>query len=463
MKMKLFKRNTAVKLASFVLALTMSVGGVLAAHSEDYKSDINDTKEQITDTQNKLSEIQKTIQDRQDALTNIAQELAAMEIERLSHMSDKDVAIEELKMLRQEIENFDAEIEAMEQQHAELEELLLDRSRIMYQSASDFEFLQILFHSTDLFDFLRKLDVYHTMIEEDKALMESVRESERQLREKREQQVLLSADKEQIIAELDAAIAELEGDQDYVTENYEALSAMLSGLEAREYSYTSEIDELTDKLNELERKQREAEEAARKAEEERKRKEEEARKAAEAEKKRLEEEARKAAEAAKKAKEEAEKAAKEKAEAEKKAAEALKAKKAPKDWNFCWPIEHYTAFTGKFGYRIHPITKVWQLHSGVDLSAAKGTKIYAAQSGTVTMARSYAAYGLCVIIDHGDGLQTVYGHCSKLLVTEGQTVTRGQNIALVGMTGGATGPHLHFEVRENGKPVDPLPYVAGLY
>ncbi len=461
--MNLSKTKMSVRLLTFVLAFFMFFGSVVVSQAADYKSDIGDTKEQIKEAQNDLSSIQQMIKDRQEALTKLIGELASIEIEKRRQMTDKDLAIEELELLKADIENFDAEIEAMQQKHHELEELFLNRARVMYQSSAGFEFLNILFNSENIFDFLRKFDVYARMIKEDRDLMANVKESERQLREKKAQQEELSANKEVLLAEIELAIQELQNDNDFVTENYETLTSMLSGLEAREYSYSAEIDELTDKLNELERLQREAEEAARKAEEERKRKEEEARRAAEAERKRKEEEARKAAEAAEKARLAAEEAARLKEEAERAAREALQSHKDPKDWNFCWPIERYTRFTSQFGYRIHPISKVWQLHSGVDLGASTGTKIYAAQEGTVHLARENGSYGLCVIINHGSGLQTVYGHCSKLLVSEGQKVTRGQTIALVGMTGGATGPHLHFEVRENGTPVDPLPYVEGLY
>jgi murein DD-endopeptidase MepM/ murein hydrolase activator NlpD len=109
-----------------------------------------------------------------------------------------------------------------------------------------------------------------------------------------------------------------------------------------------------------------------------------------------------------------------------------------------------------FGYRTHPISGRRKMHQGVDIGASHGTTIKAAGDGRVVMAGWNGGYGNCVIIDHGGGVATLYGHCSKLFVSSGQRVTQGQRIAAVGSTGYSTGPHLHWEVRVNGKPVNPL-------
>lgn len=100
-------------------------------------------------------------------------------------------------------------------------------------------------------------------------------------------------------------------------------------------------------------------------------------------------------------------------------------------------------------------------HTGIDIGGAVGTAIYAYQSGTVTFAGWGNGYGLYVKIAHGNGTTTYYAHCSELFVTAGQQVSEGQMIAKIGMTGYTTGPHLHFEIRFNGVPVNPYPYIVG--
>ncbi len=112
-----------------------------------------------------------------------------------------------------------------------------------------------------------------------------------------------------------------------------------------------------------------------------------------------------------------------------------------------------------FGYRIHPIFHVRKMHTGIDLSAGMGTPIKAADSGTVVQAGWRGGYGKCVVISHGNGVATLYAHQSVILVSVGDTVTRGQVIGKVGSTGYSTGAHLHFEVRVNGSPVDPMRYL----
>jgi murein DD-endopeptidase MepM/ murein hydrolase activator NlpD len=109
--------------------------------------------------------------------------------------------------------------------------------------------------------------------------------------------------------------------------------------------------------------------------------------------------------------------------------------------------------------REHPILHIARPHEGIDVTAPMGSPIEAPAAGTVSDAGWESGYGNTVTIDHGYGLVTKFAHCSKLLVHTGQRVSRGTKIALVGNTGLATGPHLHYEVHVNGRPVDPLKYV----
>lgn len=111
-----------------------------------------------------------------------------------------------------------------------------------------------------------------------------------------------------------------------------------------------------------------------------------------------------------------------------------------------------------YGMRIDPIYKTVRFHAGMDFTAKTGTDIYATGDGTVIMAKWYSGYGNCVIINHGFGYETLYGHCEKIHVKEGQKVKRGEIIALVGSTGKSTGPHLHYEVKVKGKNDNPAKY-----
>jgi len=126
---------------------------------------------------------------------------------------------------------------------------------------------------------------------------------------------------------------------------------------------------------------------------------------------------------------------------------------------YTWPAPGYTSITSPYGMRYHPILKTRKVHTGMDIGAPMGAKIVAADSGTVIYSGWMDAYGQTIIIDHGKGLSTLYGHQSSLLVSNGQSVKKGQTIGKVGSTGWSTGPHLHFEVRINGQHTDPRKYV----
>ena len=129
---------------------------------------------------------------------------------------------------------------------------------------------------------------------------------------------------------------------------------------------------------------------------------------------------------------------------------------------FQWPLPAANNIvTCVYGMRVHPITGVYKLHTGVDLRASSGTKIYAANSGTVITSKYNTAYGNYVVIDHGGGVATLYAHMTKRLVSVGEKVKQGKVIGYVGSTGYSTGPHLHFEIIKDGDYVDPVTQYKG--
>ena len=122
-----------------------------------------------------------------------------------------------------------------------------------------------------------------------------------------------------------------------------------------------------------------------------------------------------------------------------------------------WPVSG--EITSPYGYSVHPIWGTTIYHSGIDIGVDEGTPVHAADGGVVVWSGWMGGYGYAVVIDHGNGLSTLYGHNSELAVDEGQSVAKGQVISYAGSTGNSTGPHVHFEVRANGDPVDPMGYL----
>lgn len=128
---------------------------------------------------------------------------------------------------------------------------------------------------------------------------------------------------------------------------------------------------------------------------------------------------------------------------------------------FIWPIPGYTSITSEFGYRTHPITGIYKLHTGTDIAAPEGIDFVAMADGVVITACRNTAYGNMVLINHGNGIVTLYAHGSKLLVRTNDVVKQGEPVLKVGSTGYSTGPHAHFEVRINDEYVNPMQYFEG--
>ena len=124
-----------------------------------------------------------------------------------------------------------------------------------------------------------------------------------------------------------------------------------------------------------------------------------------------------------------------------------------------WPVSPRWPVTSTFGDRVHPMTGRWRFHSGVDIGVPTGTDIRAALPGQVRCACDDDVNGRYVVLDHGDGLRSYYAHLKGATVAVGQWVERGQEIGRMGSTGNSTGPHVHFEIRQNGVRIDPLTYL----
>lgn len=126
---------------------------------------------------------------------------------------------------------------------------------------------------------------------------------------------------------------------------------------------------------------------------------------------------------------------------------------------YTWPCPGHGTITSPFGMRYHPILKTRKMHTGIDISAPSGASIVSADAGSVIFSGWMSGYGQVIVVDHGNKVSTLYAHQSSLLAAKGASVGKGQIIGKVGSTGFSTGPHLHFEVRVNGSPVDPTGYV----
>ncbi|WP_296976855.1 murein hydrolase activator EnvC [Thermobacillus sp. ZCTH02-B1] len=398
-------KRTLAFLACMLLAFAVSqpYRTEAASELEKIRSEIKRLQKQMSDVDANLKKVER---DKQyvlhqkevtmDEINELVSEINALEEELIQ--VDRQIADTEDALVQagQELEEAQTRIE-------ERSELLDARVRLMYTSGF-VSYLDVLLSATSFSDFLDRLDSLQSILAQDKALLEAHRADKALIEEKK--------------ARIERELAELR-------ELYSQKEDYYNQLVEKEKEKEVMILEYNRKIEELEQRAEELEEIS----------------------------------------EEQEKLMMELARKEKAAIEAEKKKKNKVYYTggkLGMPIRDYKYVSSKFGPRTHPITgEKGKQHNGIDFAAPAGTDIYAAESGTVIVAQRMSGYGNTVIIDHGNGLWTLYAHIRNggILVKAGDEVKKGQKIAEVGSTGNSTGPHLHFEVRLNEKPVDPDSYL----
>lgn len=408
----MFKKKRGLLIA-FLCILFVSV--FFKGKSQVY-ADVESLKESIRAKQAQIEEAEKEKKKIQGSITNVRAVIAGLEQEKASleayvteldkNLTDVEAKIAELKELiadkEREIEETEAELEEAEETQRVQYENMKKRIKFMYEKGDTF-YIDMIVNSGSFGDMLNKAYYVEKLSEYDR----------NKLDEYKAVCEYVAACKEQLESEkeiLDAAKVKVE-------EEEENLNALISAKESEINSKSSDINNKQAAIKEYEAYL--AEQVA----------------------------TIQALEAA---------VAAERAQLSEESGGVI----TYDGGMFKWPCPSYTRISDDYGNRIHPILGIEKFHNGIDLAAASGAPILAAYDGKVVAAAYNASMGNYIMINHGDGLYTIYMHASSLYVSTGDTVSRGQKIAGVGTTGRSTGNHLHFSVRRNGSYVSPWNYLS---
>ncbi len=401
------------------LPLTISAVYYEKADYDDVKTeDLEAMREQLAEYDEMLAEIKNNLK-KAEQLQATAADKRAMYLEIEAIYNDQLKDLEKTKLYYEtEIEKTGKEIAEIRIEYDKAYSVFLDLLRMSYEEGTA-NYLEILLGAESFTDLLARIDRVSGLIRYSDGLMDTLSA----------QQTLLDAKYEQLLKDSeaqDAAIADLEAKQAEIAAWKQANEADIAIIEADIERLTGEQGTYKN-LAEMLDADFESEVAAAIAAENKHREEVAIQKELEEERKRQEA-----------------------------LAEAIRKQQ------YLWPLPlTWDYISYKYGYRTMPDMGYYnKFHYGIDVPAYRGTDIYASKAGKVLIAKYHTSYGNYVLIDHGDGYQTLYAHASKLYVKAGEYVEQGQVIAAVGTTGSSNGNHLHFEVRVNGDKRDPLDYVT---
>ena len=409
-----------LSLVLLVTAIPFSVNSVYydkADYNDVKDEDLEAMREQLAEYDKMLAEIKKNLKES-EKLQASAAETRKMYLEAEAIYNDQLKDLEKTKL------NYDGEIERIGKEIAEIQleydreyETFLGILRMTYEEGTA-NFLEILLGAESFTDLLARIDRVSSLIRYSDNLMNTLSAQKYLLDAKFRQFVEDSAAQDEAIAAIEAKQAEL---AQWKIEN----EAQIATIEAEIERLTGEKGEY-ESLSALLDADFEAEVAAAIAEENKRREQIAIEKEAEEERKRQEA-----------------------------LAEAIRKQ------SYLWPVPlSFNTLSYEWGYRtISSLGYNNKFHYGIDIPAYRGTDIYASKAGKVLIAKYHSSYGNYILLDHGDGYNTLYAHASKLYVKAGDYVEQGQVIAAVGTTGTSTGNHLHFEVRINGEKVDPMKYL----
>ncbi len=424
-------------ITAFIFVSFMSYAPKAQAKTlSDLRDEYSDIEDKVSESEQKVKELESQQADQSKIVSALNIQLQKLNQERENITAQKDLITDDIDAteakiasLNAEIAKLDAEIAAKDQEIKETVELFCDRMRANYM-AGETSVLEIFTSSSDMSSFLNRLEMFKRVTESDQDLVNKLNKEIASIEKMQEELETKKAALQKEKTELEAKRSDLQSTEDTLTANQnvikqktEEVEAKLSALNAQTKELKVSIDEYNSEMSRLDE---EIKAAIRKSNQS---------------------------------------SGGSSNSSSGSNAGSMDSNVSNSGW--AWPLPYSGVYLSSYyGYRYHPIDGDWRYHSGIDISmsGAYGKNIIATRAGTVILSslesESGTGYGNYIIIDHGDGYTSLYGHCSELLVSEGQTVSRGQIIAKVGSTGWSTGPHLHFEVRYNGSTVDPLDYVT---
>lgn len=388
-----------------LILLFSMLGSGMISHADK----VDDLKKEKQNQQQSLDSKKKSIQDMTTAKDAAFKEI--VEKQKLIDQLDKDLTdLEDLiTKLSEEIQASKEKITILEERIYEKQELFKKRVRVMYGN-KDLNSIEVLFSASDIRDFISRYFMMQSIADYDKKLITSLKNDKLALVKEKEQ---LEARKEEKVVKK----KEMEIKYQAYTEEVEKNKQRIAKLEESIEFTKSEVDKLQSKVKNLD----------------------------------------------------ANISFEEKVKADilrgmnerriQRDLEDGKIDARPSNGEMMWPLKDHYDISSPFGWRNAPIGSGGERHRGIDIPAPTGTPVYSATDGVVISSGWNGSYGNAVMIKYTDNIVIVYGHNSSLVVSAGQRVSKGQVISLVGSTGNSTGPHLHFEVRYNGYPVDPLKYL----
>ena len=398
-----FRKITAAVAAACV---TIAAAGYSVPEKEVYASTLSSLQSQKQQLQSEINQVQKDLNEAKNDIAKAEQYQSSLNyqiqlnLQKVGVMEQElNLLAEELEQKEQELDEKNAELDQKEQEIDATYEQYKQRMRAMYM-AGETSALEMLFEADSFAEFLTNIEMMKAITAHDTELLDTLDTQKKSITNQKTQVERVKAEISEQQEQVSASKAELQQTNKDLQAAYEESKTAMQDIE-------------------LEKEQFEANLEAKKAEAAQVQNEIDA------------------------------------IYAELAANASNSSNSSMKDSGFIWPLPGYTTITSGYGAR-------WgSTHTGIDISGGGcyGSGIVAAASGTVIKAASHWSYGNYVIVDHGGGYTTLYAHCSQLLVSVGQNVAQGQKIALVGSTGQSTGPHLHFEVRINGKTQNPRNFV----
>ncbi len=409
------------RLVSILLVGVLCFGLAL----ETQAANVDEAKKKVEEAQEQAEEAEKEQKQAEEDKKAAEAEQENLEAEKAEAETAKQELADELSEILSQMDELQEKISAKEAEIDEITEELVQaqvkendqyeamklRIKFMYENGDE-QLLQILFEAEDMSDFLNKAEYISTVSDYDREQLEEYEKVVEQVQEEQDK--------------LQAEYDELEDLQNQLIDQQNQLEILISDRENEISSLEGDIQASQEQIDELTQA---AEDAARKKEE------------------------------AEESKREAQAQVNAAAASSGSSGSAGSSVSSSKGY-FTNPCPGYTRISSGFGPRSAPTAGASTYHKGIDMAASMGTPIYAGESGTVTSASYSGSGGNMIVINHGNGMQTYYMHCSKMYVSAGQKVSRGENIGAVGSTGNSTGPHLHFQVMVNGTAVNPLNYLS---